>query len=68
VAASGDESPKPQRETVIFPKLKPPRPAQHRRKPSAEERAFEGTQQINRKATWPQKYCKQYQGKHRKGK
>lgn len=64
MAAKGDGI--PERETVHFPKLKPPRPAQHRRKPTAEERAFEGTQTVNRKLNLRQRYSKHYKGKHRK--
>lgn len=66
MATERGDAPKPERETYLFPKLKPPRPAQHRRKPTKEERAFEGRQQLNRKATLPQKYRKKYEGKHRK--
>ena len=58
---------KPERETVLFPKLKAPRPAQHRRQPSPKEAAFEGTQKLNRKAKLTDQYRKRYKGKHRKG-
>lgn len=65
-----DEKPSPvprkERETVLFPKLREPRPAQHRRKPTAEEMAFEGTQTLNRKLGLKAKYRKDYEGKHRK--
>lgn len=54
------------REKVMFPKLREPRPAQHRRQPTPEEMAFEGTQTRNRKITLGAKYRKHYEGKHRK--
>lgn len=62
-----EEKPSPvPREKVIFPKLRAPRPAQHRRKPTPEEMAFEGTQTRNRKLNLREKYGKRYNGKHRK--
>jgi len=63
---SEDENQPPERETVLFDKLKPPRPAQHRRQPTLQEMAFEGTQTRNRKLSWGAKYRKRYKGKHYK--
>lgn len=64
----GNDAPDPERQTFLFPKLRPPRPAQHRRQPTREEMAFEGTQTRNRKLNLRAKYGKQYEGKHRKKK
>lgn len=62
---AGKPSPKPRREKVIFDKLKPPK--RHRKQPEhPQEQVFKATQGRNQRRSLPEKYRKQYKGKHRK--
>jgi hypothetical protein len=55
----------PEREKVLFEKLKPP--GRHRKQPKGgAEQAFEATQARNERRSLAEKYQRKYKGRHRK--